>query len=143
MGTWDVGPFDNDTAADWCGDLHDAAPAQRPAMVRGAFTAVIDDGDGYLDSDLAVEAIAAAAIVASQLPGGAAITSSYAPDFLLEGGSIEVPADVPALAVRALDRIAGDDSEWRELWEEAEEGARAFAGLRQIRATIAAASNNR
>jgi hypothetical protein len=143
MGTWDAGPFDNDTAADWCGDLHDAAPAQRPAMVRGAFTAVVDDSDGYLDSDLAVEAIAAAAIVASQLPGGAAITSPYAPDFLLEGGSIEVPEDVPALAVRALDRIAGDNSEWRELWEEAEEGTRAFAGLRQIRATIAAASDNR
>ena len=32
MGTWDVGPFDNDTAADWCGDLHDAAPAPQPAL---------------------------------------------------------------------------------------------------------------
>jgi hypothetical protein len=114
MGTWDVGPFDNDTAADWCGDLHDATPTLRPAMVRGAFTAVVDKGDDYLDSDLAVEAIAAAAIVASQLPGGAAITSSYAPDFLLEGDSIEASDDVPALAVRALDRIVGDDSEWRE-----------------------------
>jgi hypothetical protein len=112
-------------------------------MVRGAFTAVVDNGDDYLDSDLAVEAIAAAAIVASQLPGGAAITSSYAPDFLLEGDSIEVPDDVPALAVRALDRIVGDDSEWRELWEDTGEDAPALAALQQIRTTIDAALDNR
>ncbi|MGA5302866.1 DUF4259 domain-containing protein [Nucisporomicrobium flavum] len=29
MGTWDVGPFDNDTAADWRGDLDQATPEQR------------------------------------------------------------------------------------------------------------------
>jgi hypothetical protein len=29
MGTWDVGPFANDIAADWCGDLHDAAGDER------------------------------------------------------------------------------------------------------------------
>jgi hypothetical protein len=136
MGTWDVGPFDNDTAADWCGDLHDATPTQRPTMLRSAFTAVLDNGDDYLDSDLAVEAIAAAAIVASQLPGGVAITSSYAPDFLLEGGSIEVLDDVPRLAIRALDRIVGDDSEWRELWDETEESAPALAVLQQLRTAI-------
>jgi hypothetical protein len=143
MGTWDVGPFDNDAAADWCGDLQEAKPARRPAMVRSAFTSVLDEGDAYLDSDLAVEAIAAAAIVAATLPGGAAITSSYAPDFLIEGGGIEVPDDVPALAVRALDRIVGDDSEWRELWEDTEEAPSALAVLQQIRATIAASSDRR
>jgi hypothetical protein len=143
MGTWDVGPFDNDTAADWCSDLHDAAAAQRSATARSAFSAVLDNGDDYLDSDLAVEAIAAAAIVASQLPGGATITSSYAPDFLLEGGSIDVPDDVPALAVRALDRIVGDDSEWRELWEESGNGASALAALEQIRTTIGATLDKR
>jgi hypothetical protein len=143
MGTWDVGPFDNDTAADWCGDLHDATPTQRPAMLRGAFTAVIDNGEDYLDNYLAVGAIAAAAIVASQLPGGAAITSPYAPDFLLEGGSIDIPDDVAASAVPALDRIVGDDSEWRQLWEETGDAAPALAALQQIRTTIHAALDKR
>lgn len=143
MGTWDVGPFDDDTAADWCGGLHDATPAQRPAMLRSAFTVVLDNGDDYLDSDLAAEAIAAAAIVASQLPGGGAVTSSYAPDFLLEGGSIEVPQDVPALAIRALNRIVGDDSEWLELWDETEEDAPALAALQQIRAAIESGLDSR
>jgi hypothetical protein len=142
MGTWDVGPFDNDTAADWCGDLHDAAPDERPVLARSALTAVLDNGDEYLDSDLAVEAIAAAAVVASQLPGGAEITSPYAPDFLLEGSRLDVPEDLPALAVRALDRIVGDDSEWRELWEESGDYPTALAELQRIRTTLQAAAND-
>jgi len=141
MGTWDVGPFDNDTAADWCGDLNDAASQRRPTIVRSALTAVLDNGDDYLDNDVAVEAIAAAALVASQLPGGTKITSSYAPDFLIEGGRLELVDGVPALAVRALDRIVGDDSEWRELWKESEDGRSALATVQQIRATIQATLN--
>jgi len=137
MGTWDVGPFDNDTAADWCGDLDDAAPEQRAVLIRDALSRVAAHGDEYLDSDDAVEAIAAAAIVASQLPGGTAINTPYAPDFLLEGGTVEVSDDVPAIAVRALDRIVEKDSEWRELWEEAEESyPQALASVRSIRATL-------
>lgn len=137
MGTWDIGPFDNDTAADWCGDLDDAAPEQRAALIRDALIRVAEHGDEYLDSSLAAEAIAAAAIVASQLPGGTAINTPYAPDFLLEGGTIEVADDVPAIAARALDRIVGEDSEWRELWEEAEESyAQALASVQTIRANL-------
>ncbi|MEU7781537.1 DUF4259 domain-containing protein [Micromonospora parva] len=67
IGTWDDGPFDNDSAADWCGDLHDADPPARPAMVRAALTTAALN-TGYLDHDDA--ASAAAAIEASQMPGG-------------------------------------------------------------------------
>lgn len=137
MGTWDVGPFDNDTAADWCGRLHKADPARRIDLIRGALAAVADHGDGYLDSDLAVEAIAAAAIVASQLPGGTSVTSPYAPDFLLAGGGVDVPADAASLALRALDRIVADNSEWRRLWEEDPDSyARAVAALQPVRTTL-------
>jgi hypothetical protein len=142
MGTWDVGPFDNDTAADWCGDLDEAAPEQREALIRGVLTRVAEHGEEYLDSDDAVEAIAAAAIVASQLPGGTPIKTPYAPDFLVEGGRVEVADDTPAIAVRALDRIVGDASEWRELWAEAEESyPQALASVRAIRDTLEQAIN--
>ncbi|MEV0136227.1 DUF4259 domain-containing protein [Dactylosporangium sp. NPDC050688] len=87
----------------------------------------------------AVEAIAAAAVVASQLPGGAPVTSSYAPDFLLDGGRVDVPGDVPALAVRALDRVVVEESEWLELWEESDAGGQAVAVVQQLRTVIAAA----
>ncbi|MER7330468.1 MULTISPECIES: DUF4259 domain-containing protein [unclassified Micromonospora] len=118
MGTWDDGPFDNDTAADWCGELHDADPSARAAMVRAALTTAALN-TGYLDHDDAVSAIAAAAIVASLMPGGDPITSPYAPDFLLAGESLDLDDDLPQLAVEALDRVLSDDSEWRSDWSEA------------------------
>ena len=109
----------------------------------GALTAVLDTGDDYLDSDFAVEAIAAAAIIAAHLPGGAAITSSYAPNFLLEGGRIHVSRDLPPLAVQALDRIVGEDSEWCALWEESGSYPAALAELQRVRTTLETAANGR
>ncbi|GAB7045942.1 DUF4259 domain-containing protein [Catenuloplanes indicus] len=139
MGTWDVGPFDNDTAADWCAHLDEAAPEHRMALIREALIRVAERGADFVDSREAEQALAAAAVVASALPDGAAIDSPYAPGFVTEGGRVEVAGDVPAIAVRALDRIVGDDSEWRELWEETEEStyAQALASVRALRDVLA------
>ena len=52
----------------------------------------MDNDDKYLVNRLADQAIAAAAVVASQLPGGEPIVTPYAPNFLLEGGTLEIPA---------------------------------------------------
>ncbi|NMO51830.1 DUF4259 domain-containing protein [Actinoplanes sp. TBRC 11911] len=96
-------------------------------------------GDDYLDSDFACDAIAAATVVASQLPGGEPLTTAYAPDFLVDGGTLDIPADVPGLALRALDRIAADDSEWRSLWEYTHE--QAITELQPLRTPIERAAN--
>jgi hypothetical protein len=136
MGTWDYGPFDNDTAADWSGDLNDAPADQRESIIRTTLAAVLSN-EGYLDSDLAVEAIAAAAVIASQRPGGMPVTTPYGPDFLLNGETLSLPADLDGLAVRALDRILADESEWRSLWEEGEHYVEAQAELLAIRTVLA------
>ncbi|MEU5943878.1 DUF4259 domain-containing protein [Micromonospora sp. NPDC047548] len=139
MGTWDSGPFDNDTAADWCGDLDDADVAKRPVLVREALNRAASE-DGYLDADITCEAIAATAIMAAQQPGGQPITSPYAPDFLLNGGRLDLPDDLAALAVRALDRIMAADSEWRDLWQDADAGDvnPAFDTVRSLRRVLTA-----
>ncbi|MFB7778348.1 DUF4259 domain-containing protein [Streptomyces bauhiniae] len=49
MGTWDVDPSDNDTAADFCSALDKAAAAERKGIIRGALTRVIDIVD-YLEA---------------------------------------------------------------------------------------------
>jgi hypothetical protein len=46
-----------------------------------------------------------------------------------------VPAGVAPLARRALDRINADNSEWRQLWEEAPDSY-ALAALQPIRAVL-------
>lgn len=138
MGTWDVGPFNNDTAADWSGDLHDAVSDQRLPLIRATLSAVVDS-DTYLDNSLADRAIAAA-VIASQLPGGQPLVTAYAPDFLLDGGTLDIPADIPLLALRALHRIFGDNSEWHDLWQDAGRYAEAVDTLRAVRATLERAS---
>lgn len=139
MGTWDSGPFDNDTAADWCGDLDDADVAERPVLVREALSRAAGE-DSYLDADVACEAIAAAAIVAAQQPGGQPISSPYAPDFLRNGGQLDLPDDLAAFAARALDRIMAADSEWRDLWQDAAAGDAnpAFDAVRNLRRVLTA-----
>lgn len=135
MGAWDVGPFDNDAAADFAGDLTDASPEDRPQLIREALTTAADNTE-YLDNADACAAIAAAAIVASQQPDGPEVDSVYGPDFLTDGGSIELPEDYVDLAVRAIARVLDEESEWRDLWEEADSLDEAVAALEPIRAAL-------
>ncbi|MEU2021018.1 DUF4259 domain-containing protein [Streptomyces sp. NPDC016469] len=129
MGAWDVGPFDNDTAADWCGGLDEAAPEAREGMVRAALAGTAGT-TGYLDSDVANEAIAAAALVAAQCPGGAPADSAYGPDEPLPDLT-----GLRELALRALDRVLTEPSEALELWEEAENGPW-HTGVNQLRGAL-------
>lgn len=64
----------------------------------------------------------------------------YAPEFLRDGGSLDVPYDLAALAVRAIDRIMADDSEWRDLWQDAAGGDTnaAFDTVRGLRMVLSA-----
>ncbi|TML21807.1 MAG: DUF4259 domain-containing protein [Actinobacteria bacterium] len=80
-------------------------------------------------------------MLVSQLPDGTPVTSPYAPNFLLAGGRIDLPDDLPSLALRALDRINADNSEWRELWEEDPDSyAQAVAALLLVRVPLERAS---
>lgn len=112
MGTWDVGPFDNDTAADYCGDLDDAAAAERVGIIRGTLTRVIDTA-GYLEAPESEEAVAAAALVAAQCPGGEPADPVYGPDEPLPGLTV-----LRDLAFQALDRVVTEPSELMDLWAE-------------------------
>jgi hypothetical protein len=116
MGAWGVGPFENDDALDFIGELS----ASGLSSLRAALEEVTALQPGaYVDAPSASCAVAAAEVVAA-LKG--------AP---LRGLPSEVsawiqraPADdslVPA-ARRAIDRIA-TDSELRDLWEDSGEAS--------------------
>ncbi|MET0789393.1 MAG: DUF4259 domain-containing protein [Cellulomonas sp.] len=117
MGTWGLGPFDNDTAADWAGELEDAAPGERLGLVRDTLKAAADAVE-YLDGDDAMTAVAAAAVVAAAQPDGPELDENYGPDADTVAG-LQLGPDLRTLATRALTRVVDDESEWRELWEEA------------------------
>ncbi|MFD5556096.1 DUF4259 domain-containing protein [Streptomyces sp. NPDC127068] len=117
MGTWDVGPFDNDTAADFGGGLDDAALNEREAMIRRALESAVGPTD-YLDAYYGERAVAAAALLAAQQLDGEPACANYGPSKQLP----DLPADLRVLAVSALTQVLSEGSELAELWNESADG---------------------
>lgn len=135
MGTWSCQPFGNDTANDWAYALDDRRDF---SLVEEAIRAVLDNGDDYLDADLAVEAIAAAEVLAKALGRGTqsdAYTEKV--DAWLRTVSTPPAGTLLADARLALDRILGSDSELNELWEESDEHAEWLEAVRAQQAALA------
>jgi len=125
MGAWGHGPFDNDTAADW---VYELTESQGPNTVIEALAITTSS---YLDVDEGTNAIAAAEVVAAALGQPAAQLPDEVLAWLASHGSA-FAAEHAALAALAVDRVMSDESELRELWDEAEsnEWRAAVANLR-------------
>jgi uncharacterized protein DUF4259 len=131
MGAWGTGPFDNDGAADWAGDVDEAEDV--PAFLAETFRGGSDDEP---DHDDASGVLAAAAWLASALPGGPAVDPAYGPSRVPESPTPELCA----AALAALDRTTAPGSEWHELWSEGGQLAEAEALLQPIRAVLGSAA---
>lgn len=132
MGTWDIGPFDNDTAADFGGDLDEAAFEERESMIRGVLEGAADPAD-YLDTSDGERAVAAVALVVAQHPDGEPACATYGPSEPLP----ELPADLPMLAVDALDHVVSELSELAELWADAANGSKWRKDITRLRDVLA------
>ncbi|MER5618460.1 DUF4259 domain-containing protein [Streptomyces sp. NPDC002215] len=128
MGTWDIGPFDNDTAADFADDLDRAAVEVREPMIRRVLKRAADPAD-CLDAPDAERAVAAAALVVAQHPDRGPSCSNYGPSEPLP----EFPADLRTLAVDALDQVVAELSELAELWGEAANGPKWHQEITRLR----------
>jgi hypothetical protein len=137
MGAWGARAFQNDGAADWAWQVDEAVADERIHVVREALRLAAEN-DGYLDIDDASAAVGAAAIVSSQIPGGYVLGAYDGPKCLADGTMPALPVELRALAVRALDRIVGDRSEWQGLWSEGD-GTEAFEDVARIRESLATA----
>ncbi|QNS08371.1 DUF4259 domain-containing protein [Streptomyces xanthii] len=132
MGTWDIGPFENDTAADFACALDETAKDKREALVRATLIRTIQTRD-YLEGPEGEEAVAAVALIAAQCPGGEPISTSYGPDEALP----IFADDLQPLAVEALDRVVAEESELAELWDETPDGSRWRQTVSGLRAVLA------
>ncbi|MEV6419118.1 DUF4259 domain-containing protein [Streptomyces sp. NPDC051662] len=145
MGTWDTGHFDNDAAVDFSADLDEVTVERRTEIVRAALLRVVggdggEDGGGgaggQLDGEAGAVAVAAAALVAAQCPGGPPVESVYGPEEPLP----RLPEELRELAVLALDRVSTAGSEVRDRWVRAdgEDGAW-HHGVAELRGALTAA----
>ncbi|MFJ2951514.1 DUF4259 domain-containing protein [Streptomyces sp. NPDC087226] len=132
MGTWDIGPFENDMAADFAYTLDETPKDKRESLVRATLTRTIQTRD-YLESPEGAEAVAAVALIAAQCPGGEPISTSYGPDEVLP----IFADDLQPLAVEALDRVVAETSELAELWDETPDGPRWRQNISGLRAVLA------
>jgi len=134
MGTWDVGSFDNDDAADWAYELEDCGDL---SVIENAIAGVLDPGDDYVEAPVAAEAIAAIEVLA-RLQGNWGERSAYTEtvDAWVERERLPVPAALAKQAVQALDRIVGEQSELRELWAESEEFDAWMASVAELRSRV-------
>jgi hypothetical protein len=135
VGTWGVGLFSNDAAADLLSALDEAEPVEALDLLRETLASAAAN-DGYLDVDDGQAAVAAAAVVAAQRLRGLPLDLSTVPPWLAEGG-FDIPQELDDLALAALDRVLGEDSELRGLWEDSGELQKFLATLAPLRAALA------
>ncbi|MYS81394.1 DUF4259 domain-containing protein [Embleya scabrispora] len=141
MGSWGVGPFDNDMATDFVRDLDNSPGSERIVMIERALEASADPSEGFLDHDEAAVAVAAAAIIAASLPGGTPFQVAFEPGSLTGEGLESIPTTVPQLAARALERVIAEDSELDTLWAETNEHEAWRTSVRMLRDSLTEAAN--
>lgn len=133
MGTWHVGPFDNDVAMDFFDEIEETPDEQVLAKLSKVLTAVAER-PGRLELDEGHLAVAAAGLVAAGCSRGASTGNASVDEWL----SRHRPAVDPAsarIALAALDRVSGPDSEWMDLWATTDSRSAVqerLAGLRAV-----------
>lgn len=131
MGTWSHESFGNDTANDWAYELEDATDF---SVIETALQVALDEGDEYLDADLAMEAIAVVEVIAKRLGKGTqSDVYTEKVDQWLETISEQPSDDLLSLAKRVLERIVADDSELKELWLESDEYELWLGNIQQLK----------
>ncbi|MFF7249933.1 DUF4259 domain-containing protein [Embleya sp. NPDC008237] len=96
MGTWGMGPFENDTAADFSHTLDETDASAREAVIRRVLRAAVRAQE-HLE-----EAVAAARLIAARQPTGEPVDDVCGPKEPMPA----LPDDLRVLAVEALDRVA-------------------------------------
>jgi hypothetical protein len=131
MGTWGFGSFDNDAAVDLLAELMEEEGGAT-VLVFSIQAAANTPSDEYLDSEDAAETLVAMEFLAAQkgfppddFPGDAKVwlgdNDILAAESFIGGTRKEKEKWLTALAIKALERIRGANSELNETWEDSEE----------------------
>ncbi|MEU2561978.1 DUF4259 domain-containing protein [Streptomyces longispororuber] len=128
MGTWGTGPFDSDLAADFVDELEALTPQKIIDVLGRALQRVTDSG-AHVDRGDIIEAVAAAALVASAVPGsGIVIDPDDGPSEPLP----ELPLSLRRSAVLALHRVLQNEAATAAGWVDSADAAQWRREVRQI-----------
>ncbi|MDT0168886.1 DUF4259 domain-containing protein [Pseudarthrobacter sp. BRE9] len=113
MGAWGYLPFENDDALDWLDELEGGGGD----VIRRALAKA---NNGYVDAPEGSIAIAAADITAACQGNPSGDLPENVADWVTAHGA-ELTAEDVELALEAVGRVAGEESELAELWDDADE----------------------
>jgi hypothetical protein len=118
MGSWGLGPFENDTACDWGYDLEKSTDL---SVIERALDSVVEARD-YLEAPAAEEALAAAEVVA-RLQGNWGPRTSYTEtvDAWVKNTDSQITSELASKAVAAINRVLTPPSELLELWQDTDD----------------------
>ena len=136
MGAWGSGPFDNDDAADFAGDLSDLTDSGLIVALLADALLAVTAADGYIEAPEMTRAIAAAAVVAlfaqPGLPTPPCIDRSW-----LDSAGVSPSEMLRNQAAHVLARaFEPQDNEWNDLWAEAGLVDEVRAGLAPYQAAL-------
>jgi hypothetical protein len=134
MGAWGIGPFDNDDASDFAGDV---AEKNDLSVIEAALDKVLNAGANNLGTPESVEAIAGAEILAMLLDHPSESTEYPQEIDEWTSASKHVPSDALAAKARnAMDRVLAAPSELLDLWTEADELADWKSSVEDIKSRL-------
>lgn len=119
MGTWGHRAFENDVASDWAYDLEDTSDL---SLVESTFADLEGIGGDSLGQDIGCNALAACEVLARCL-GNTGYRDAYTEnvDAWVASHSQKPSPELLKRASAAIQRILGNHSELRDLWEESDE----------------------
>lgn len=113
MGAWGYLPFENDDALDWLEELEaGGADVVRKALAKA--------GLRYVEAPDGAIALAAAEVTAASQGNPLGDLPENVTDWVTAHGA-EITAEDVEMAVEAVERVAGEESELAELWDDADE----------------------
>lgn len=130
MGTWGVGSFDNDDAADWVWELADADAA----LLSSVLSQVLQN-TGYLEAPDCARAVAAAEVVAALSNRPAASLPEEVAEFVRRVGAAPNP-ELASAARAAMARIRSS-SELQELWKLSDHNAEWLQSIANLESRLA------
>lgn len=119
MSAWGAGPFENDEALDFLGDIGETGRSVRFGALARPMEHVAHSGD-YLEGPDMTEAVAAAAFIGAVLNPVAAADEPDRPEWTAQLAPEQIDTELIELARQALRRaLRPHDNELHELWVEA------------------------
>jgi alpha-glucosidase len=136
MGTWGSGPFDSDTAEDFLDEMKEQPVPRRLEVVERTLRAAIEAGGSSTSSVLPEEVMAAAAVVAANIPAGYSLPWNEEYPSITKWLEKPVAPLLARSAIQALESTLPADGWFWRSWVDAGEREEAQAAIDSLRAVL-------